>query len=79
MAPGRTAGGGEGLCDPPPVALVHFAELGLGLEEVEAVVRQETGGERMRVGGGAGEPQFCSLTSGEQGPPSTPISRWGGH
>lgn len=58
---GRALGGHEGLrSSPPPAALVHFEEVGVGLQEVEAVVHQETGGDKgvpCRVGrGGLGEP-----------------------
>lgn len=58
MAQGRAGprGGMKGRA-PPPAALVRFEEVGVGLQEVEAVIHQETaereGGE-VGAGGGGG-------------------------
>lgn len=71
MAQGRAGprGGMKGRA-PPPAALVRFEEVGVGLQEVEAVIHQETaereGGEVGAGGGGgdrAGGPRFHSPTA----------------
>lgn len=73
---GRALGGTRGFSQPPPAALVHFEEVGVGLQEVEAVIHQETGGARRRLRGRLRDtaPPWLAVLGGIWGAPNPALN-----
>lgn len=62
--------------NPPPAALVHFEEVGVGLQEVEAVIHQETRGARKGLRGRLRDtaPPWLAVLGGIWGAPNPALN-----